>query len=39
MEKLATINRYGFNSLGADAVADNLLMFHKKAREEPHIKS
>ncbi|KAJ9508510.1 hypothetical protein QJQ45_012051 [Haematococcus lacustris] len=35
----ATINRYGFNSLGADAVADNLLMFHKKAREEPHIKS
>jgi dihydroorotate dehydrogenase len=34
----AIINRYGFNSLGADAVADNLLHFHAKAREDPRAK-
>mmetsp|Transcript_9229 Transcript_9229/g.16241 ORF Transcript_9229/g.16241 Transcript_9229/m.16241 type:complete len:398 (+) Transcript_9229:23-1216(+) len=31
----AIINRYGFNSLGADAVQDNLLMWEKKSRENP----
>lgn len=35
----ATINRYGFNSLGADAVADNLLLFEKRAREDPSAKT
>jgi len=34
----ATINRYGFNSLGADAVQDNLTLFAKKAREDPSAK-
>uniref|UniRef100_A0A7S3QMM7 Dihydroorotate dehydrogenase (quinone), mitochondrial n=1 Tax=Dunaliella tertiolecta TaxID=3047 RepID=A0A7S3QMM7_DUNTE len=34
----ATINRYGFNSLGADAVQDNLTLFAKKAREDPAAK-
>ncbi|KAG1679447.1 hypothetical protein FOA52_007739 [Chlamydomonas sp. UWO 241] len=34
----ATINRYGFNSLGADAVDDNLRDFVNKAKEDPSIK-
>ncbi len=33
----ATINRYGFNSLGADAVQDNLMLWAKRAREEPSV--
>lgn len=38
MPRSATINRYGFNSLGADAVQDNLTLFAKKAREDPAAK-
>lgn len=34
----ATINRYGFNSLGADAVQDHLEEFAKKAHADPTVK-
>uniref|UniRef100_A0A7S0RML4 Dihydroorotate dehydrogenase (quinone), mitochondrial n=1 Tax=Chlamydomonas leiostraca TaxID=1034604 RepID=A0A7S0RML4_9CHLO len=34
----ATINRYGFNSAGADDVADNLLLYEKAVREDPAAK-
>ncbi len=35
----ATINRYGFNSLGADAVQDHLLLWEKRARENPELRT
>lgn len=38
-ELKAVINRYGFNSLGADAVQDNLVMWEKRAREEPSVRT
>ena len=34
----AVVNRYGFNSLGADAVQDNLEAFCAKAIKHPDIK-
>ncbi len=34
----ATINRYGFNNLGADAVQDHLADFEKKVLKDPSIK-
>ncbi len=37
-ELKATINRYGFNSLGADAVEDNLQAFGAKAKADPLVK-
>lgn len=35
----ATINRYGFNSLGADAVADNLILYERAVRNDPSAKT
>lgn len=32
------INRYGFNSVGADVVQDNLEAFGRKARSDPSVK-
>jgi len=37
-ELKATINRYGFNSLGADAAEDNLHAFSVKASKDPEVK-
>ena len=34
----ATINRYGFNSLGADAVQDNLTLFAANVKKNPALK-
>ncbi|KXZ44645.1 hypothetical protein GPECTOR_64g139 [Gonium pectorale] len=37
-ELKATINRYGFNNLGADAVQDHLAAFEKSVERDPSIK-
>ena len=34
----ATINRYGFNSVGADAAEENLKLFTAKAAKDPEVK-
>ncbi|GLC39005.1 Dihydroorotate dehydrogenase (fumarate) [Pleodorina starrii] len=37
-ELKATINRYGFNNLGADAVQDHLANFEKQVLKDPSVK-
>ncbi|KAG2424053.1 hypothetical protein HYH02_015234 [Chlamydomonas schloesseri] len=37
-ELKATINRYGFNNLGADAVQDHLLAFEAETEKDPSLK-